>query len=180
MSSSTSLVLAEPLQSAAATQEDLLGFFIAYTRLLTANYEAEECSLAPKDAPATYPWLREAGVRKDILLWMLYQGHVDHFQAGSDFSSQPSWQLNPSAVVGDSSGFALTPLGEVFAEYLVSKILLPADDGEFRGSWGMLRIGRLTPRYDRSSRLLHWGRHPLKNYRQPSENQELVLLSAES
>jgi hypothetical protein len=105
---------------------------------------------------------------------MLFQGHVDHLDRGA-----AGWAPRPSAVADRRSAFAMTPRGEAFGEVLLCTLLLPLDDDEFDRALGLLRVGELTPRYDAEERLLSWGRHALKNYRQPSGNQEAILLAAE-
>jgi hypothetical protein len=67
----------------------------------------------------------------------------------------------------------------MFGELLVAGILAPADDERFEEAWQMLRVGRLTPRYDGDAHSLAWGWHVLKSYRQPSANQEIILAAAE-
>jgi hypothetical protein len=171
--------LAEPLMSAAATPKHLLGFLVAYLRLLTACNEAREQGLSPRDSPVEYGQFRGFDVGNDVLVWMLFQAHLDHFQAAAGAAGSPDWALKPSAVVGDGSAFSLTPLGEAFGELLVGSLLIPEGDEEFAWAWGLLRVGNLTPRYDREDRLFSWGRHLLKCYRQPSETQETILLAAE-
>jgi hypothetical protein len=162
-----------------ATPEHLLQFLLAYCRLLAACYEAKGHGLAPADAPVECRRLLRIGIGADVLLWMLYQGHADHFGEDSQAGERTAWRPRPSALVRNGSALALTPLGQAFGELLVGKILLPEEDEELQWAWGLLRVGALTPRYDKENRLFTWGRHLLKSYRQPSANQELILVAAE-
>jgi hypothetical protein len=110
---------------------------------------------------------------------MLYQAHVEHFIAGSGATESDCWADHPSAVVGETSAFSLTPLGEVFGESLIKSLLLPEGTEEFERACGLLRVGRLTPRYTPSGRHFTWGRHLVKCFKQPATDQELILLAAD-
>jgi hypothetical protein len=171
--------LVEPLNAATATKEQFLAVLLGYTRLLSARCEAREQRCSALDLPVECLGLLGIGVEEDILLWMLYQGHVYHLERAASADGEAEWIIKPSAVLGVRSAFALTPQGERFGELLVADILVPADDRQFEAMWRMLRVGRLTPRYDRDTRSFAWGCHVLKNFRQPSANQEKILLVAE-
>jgi hypothetical protein len=170
------LAVVEPLASGPASREQLISFLIADLHLLSASYEARAQGRPPREAPVEFHWLRQFGVEKDVVLWLLFQGQVDHLQAGP---AEGVWAARASAVVGEDSAFALTPLGEAFGEVLVGRLLVPAGDGEFVAGWRLLRVGQLTPRYSKEERRLTWGRTEVKRYRQPSGNQEMILLAAE-
>jgi hypothetical protein len=162
-----------------ATKEQLLGFLLAYVRLLTACYEGSGPNGSSRSPLVECQRLLHIGISPEVLQWMLYQRHVDLFEEGLRGGERPHWFLKPGAVVEDQSAIALTPLGELFAELLVAALLLPSDGEEFAWAWGLLRVGALTPSYDKENRLFAWGRHALKCYRQPSPNQESILLAAE-
>jgi hypothetical protein len=170
--------LAEPRQSAPASGQHIVQFLVAYFQLLTARYEAREQGAGPANVPVECCRLVQMGVDGDALLWMLYQAHVEHFEADLSGGGMV-WRPRPTTVVTDHSGFALTALGEAFGELLVCQMLTPAGDREFESARGLLRVGTLTPGYDQPNRLLVWGRHALKQFRQPSANQELILTAAE-
>jgi hypothetical protein len=172
MDSPTSLV--EPRDRAEPTVPELVRFLAAYSYLLDACKDAKELGREPREWPLDYPRLRECGSGADTLQWMLFQGHVDHLER-----REAGWAVRPSAVADWRSAFALTPRGEAFGEVLLCLLLLPESEGEFDWAWGMLQVGLLTPRYDAEERLLSWGQHALKSYRQPSGNQETILLAAE-
>jgi hypothetical protein len=166
--------IVEPRQAAAATVPELVRFFAAYAYLLEACKDAKEEGVEPRERPLGYPPLWAAGAGADTLQWMQFQGHVEHFEKG-----ERGWGPRQSAVPDSRSGFALTPLGEAFAEILLCLLLLPETEDEFDWAWGMLQVGRLTPRYDAEQRLLSWGRLSLKSYRQPAGSQETILQAAE-
>src|SRR5437764_1042534 len=119
------MTLAEPLAAAAATPEQLVGFLAAYLRLLMACYEAGEQGLSPRDCPVEYQQLRGLGLGTDVLLWMLYQAHLERFEAEGGARGRLAWCLSPGAAVGEGSAFALTPLGEEFGELFVAAMLVP-------------------------------------------------------
>jgi len=170
--------LAAPRGSAPATREELLGFLIGYCQLLAAVYEARGQAPPARPVPLSFRSLRRNGVSERALQWALYQAHADHFDAGPG-ANGGGWRVRPSAVVGETSAFALTDAGAAFAELLVGHLLLSQSDDELAWAWGLLRVGELTPSYVPRQRLLAWGRHALKSYRQPSENQEMILQAAE-
>jgi hypothetical protein len=172
MESPTGIV--EPRQAADAAVPDLVKFLAAYSYLLEACKDAKEEGLEPRQRLLGYSHLREAGAGADTLQWMQFQGHVEHFER-----DEGGWGPRQSAVPDARSVYALTPLGEAFAEILLCLLLMPETEDEFDWAWGMLQVGRLAPRYDAEHRLLSWGRHALKSYRQPSGNQETILLAAE-
>jgi hypothetical protein len=166
--------LLEPREPIGPTVPELLCFLTAYAYLLEACKDAKEQGREPPEMPLDYPRLGEVGAGADALQWMLFQGHVDHLEVGAE-----GWVPRPSAVADRRSAFALTPRGEAFAEALLCLMLLPLDNDEFDWACAQPRVGVLTPRYDAERRLLSWGRQALKSYRQPSGNQETILLAAE-
>jgi hypothetical protein len=170
--------LADPRRAMPATREELLGFLIGYCQLLAAAYEAREQATPAALVPVSFRSLRRNGVSPRVLHWALFQAHLDHFEA-RPARDGGGWQVRPSAVIGECSAFALTAAGVAFAELLVGHLLLSRSDDELAWAWGLLRVGELTPSYLPWQRVLAWGRHPLKAYRQPSENQEAILMAAE-
>jgi hypothetical protein len=176
---SSPLLLVDPLAPMPSTTEQFLEIVLGYVALLGADYQAAEQGLLPSAAPVDYLHLLALGVETDVLRWMLYQAHVDHFVLRLPDGEKADPVPRPSAVVDKGSAFALTPLGKAFAELLVGMVFVPQDNQEVEAAWAMLRVGKLVPRYDKENRLLLWGRHLLKSYLQPSANQELILLTAE-
>jgi hypothetical protein len=168
--------LADPHQSRNATPGELLTFLCVYARLLGAALEARERCSHPRDNPVELGSVKWGRAGYDTLLWMRYQAHVEHL--GPAVGGCPEC-VRESLVFGEGSWFALTELGEAFAAILLSRLLLPEDDGDFEDAFELLQVGRLTPRYHREERIFTWGRHILKCFRQPSANQELILSAAE-
>jgi hypothetical protein len=120
--------------------------------------------------------LRALGVGNDVLLALMYENHIEHLRACAGpgdgdirFAPADSVRLTPA------SCFALTSAGEEFAALghrcgpepaaLDVRAPLPLDE--------------IVPHYDKCDRILCWGCHVLKRFRQPSDNQELVLVAAE-
>lgn len=169
-----------PLRPRAATAEEFAEIVLAYRLLQEASNEARNDGLWPREASLGYSWLLDSGVGPPMLLWLLYQGQIDHLEVEpSPAPGQPPVpKPNFSAVFMARSAVALTAAGEPFAQALRASFL-PGCAGEVGRLRETLRVGDLTPRYDRRARLLSWGRHALKRYAQPSENQERVLLAAE-
>jgi hypothetical protein len=78
-----------------------------------------------------------------------------------------------SVVAGPTSSFTLTDAGRDFA----ARLLAVGGAGALIG----LPMGDITPRYHAlpAHRVLSWGVHTLKRYRQCPGNQELILAAAE-
>jgi hypothetical protein len=102
---------------------------------------------------------------------MLYHAHVEHAQARPEQSG-----ATPGL---PESGFFLTDPGERFAESLLPTVLAAAEPGLRGAARDHLVLGTLVPHFDKDTRLFTWGSHVLKAFRQPSENQVLVLCAAE-
>ena len=162
-----------------ATFDELLAFVIAYSNLLVAAWEAGDRRLRPRDDPVPITRLREHCVPDYLLVWMLYQGHVEHVRPAANGRHGGPAAARDALLPSPSSSFALTESGEAFADQFLAAILVPRDEKAFAAAWDLLILGRLAPHYDKDERLFGWGRHVLKSFRQPSVNQELVLGAAE-
>jgi hypothetical protein len=172
--------LAEPRLSTPATPEESLALLLAYTHLLAAALEGREQRLTPSANPVSLAPLRRDGVTTDIILWMLYQGHIEPSSPdGADANHLARGRAAEGVCLGEGSSFSLTPPGEAFAHDFLGRALTPEDDRDFQNTRALPRLGRLCPRYHRQGRAFVWGRHVLKRFRQPSRNQERVLLAAE-
>jgi hypothetical protein len=158
---------------------EFLAFVFGYIVLLVERGEAEDRGLDPSACPVPLSCLRKVGVEDPVLLWMMYQGHVEHFQpvAGPD-NERESWIPTVSLIVLPTSAFTLTKAGAVVVERFLADLLAP--EHEVRAAArGELWLGRLVPCYDPQDRIFSWGPHVLKHFRQPAVNQELVLCAAE-
>jgi hypothetical protein len=155
----------------------LLSFVITYGELLGACLEGEQQYLV-REATVPLSRLRGLGIADPTLLWMMYQGHVEHLQPDQD-EILPGCKPIASLQFTSTSCFALTASGMDFAHGFLAGVLLPDDDDAFAELWDSLLLGCLLPGYDKENRLLLWGRQVLKSFRQPAENQEIILCSAE-
>jgi len=168
-------VLLRPPHAHPTTRQELSGFLAAYDALLGASREARGLGLHPRDAPVARANLRQRGVEDGVLLLLLFQRHVEHLwqtQAGTP-------RLEERVLLDDRSCFALTKEGESFAGLFLDSLLLPVRGAKLRAVGKQLWVGRLPPHYDKVNRVFTWGRNLLKHFRQPSENQETVLCSAQ-
>jgi len=113
--------------------------------------------------------LDAGGCDRDLLCWLFFQGHLNHFHEGSRRGA-PSLRAVESVVAGPASCFSLTGAGLAFAArfFAVGRA----------GGLIALPMGDLTPRYD-ARRVLSWGAYRLKRYRQHRGNQEAILVAAE-
>jgi len=169
-----------PAPSQAASPEEFLAFVVAYMQLLVARWAAMDSHGDPRHSTIPLEAFRARGIEDSILLWMFYQAHVEHLQADQSAANCPS-EPQPAQGLrfGDTSAFCLTEEGESFAERFLDAVLVPAQESTFRAARDMVFLGPLLPHYDKDERVLHWGRHVLKCFRQPSVNQELVLRAAQ-
>jgi hypothetical protein len=121
--------------------------------------------------------LYERGVTNDVLLWLLYQGHIQHYlckplQGWSNGSMSAA-----SLVFEQTSRFFLTDTGVTFTRALRRHDSANGCAVHYLSEHFVL--GRFTPRYDAANRLFTWGVHLLKRFRSPSANQEACLIAAE-
>jgi hypothetical protein len=161
------------------TAGEVVEFIVGYAELVLARWDAREERLHPYLKPVAWSCLRTLGVGVYPVTWMLYHGHVDHLcPAGA--APPPAGELSPAPGVlpAPASYFVLTERGEAFADPLLAELLVPEGD-EFEGAARHLAVRRLAPCFDRAERLLTWGRHTVKEFRQPSLNQVNLLETAE-
>jgi len=163
-----------------ATAEEFLAFVIAYSNLLLALWEARDCQLPRRTTAVPLSRFRDMGVPDRVLIWMLYQAHVEHFQQdASNHHGSPERGAAAGVLFTSTSSFALTELGEAFGAYFLDNTLVPEREAALQAAWNKLLLGELVPCYDKDNRVFSWGRNVLKCFRQPSVNQELVLRAAE-
>lgn len=173
-------VVAFPLRASPASPTEFLAFLVAYVELFNACWEARDKNLSARDQPVSISHLRSKGVSDELLLWMLFQAHIDHWTASVNATTHDETNgMNGGARIGATSTFSLTTAGESFADMLLALSLLPADHEEFQEAWSLLQLGQLVPHFDVDQRIFTWGRHLIKQFRQPSPNQEMLLRSAE-
>ena len=173
-------LLAKPLQPRRASICEFLAFVLGYLELLIAWWDAEDKHRRPRDHPVSLRQLYAAGVSADVLVWMLYHGHIEHLGSTPATSNGGGTaERAANSLITEASSFVLTEAGEAFADQFLADVLAPAGSKDFRRAWGLLRTGRLVPHYEREQRIFCWGQQILKHFRQPSPNQEIVLCSAE-
>jgi hypothetical protein len=176
------MILLRPLKQAhRAAQDEFLFFVMAYCQLLVARLEAHEQNVDPRTRPVPWFDFPDWSVGSDILFWMLYQGHVEHFcQTTNPVSGELVFTPVLTLNLSETSSFALTKIGKAFAAVFLGDALVPADKETFAAAWDSLLLGRLVPHYcSGGERVFGWGVHVLKHFQQPSPNQELILCTAE-
>jgi hypothetical protein len=150
---------------------------MAYRTLLAARCDAEERHRPAWEGAVALACLREKGIDDAVLLWMMYQGHLDHLRLAPE--GKPARNaLVPAAslLLTGASSFLLTDVGEQFANDFLADVLVPAEEGGALGpAWERFLVGVLVPCYDKHDRVFTWGRQVLKWFRQPAGNQEVVL-----
>lgn len=151
-----------------------------YQELRTARWEAQNQGRDPNENPLPLSHLREQGVRDQFLILMLYHGHVSQFRPVTRLGNgrllyEPANNLHMLS----GSLFALTEAGEAFAVALLAVPRTPLDANAVRAIWEEYCPTRIVPRYEKENRIFRWGCQILKHFRQPSVNQELILLAAE-
>lgn len=109
--------------------------------------------------------LEAAGVDRDGMAWMHFQGFVNHVRGAV--------HAGASAVVGPTSCFTLTEAGRAFSALLLAK--------NRAGDRIALPMGDLMPRYHavRGERHFSWGVHLLKRFSRRVGNQETILAAFE-
>ncbi len=163
-----------------ATPYEFVSFLLAYTDLWLARCEASDQELAPKENPVSLSTFHRKGVLDHILLWMWYQGHVDYCQlARPHVHAHSLGTAQSNLLFAPCDSFWLTDHGDAFANIFLSNALFPDRDDMFETTWSSLLLGQLLPSYDHENRIFHWGARLLKWFRQPAENQELVLCGEE-
>lgn len=169
-----------PRDSRRATPAEFLSFLLAYLELVVARWRAVELQSPVRTKPVPYSRFRELQISDEIVLWMIYQAHVQHFVA-AHMNADDHAGLRPALTLhmGKTSYFGLTDLGVEFACSFLADVLLAEEDTDFERARSRLLLGTLTPSYDRENRVFAWGRHVLKWFRQPAVNQMLVLSAAE-
>jgi hypothetical protein len=166
-----------PRDPYAASGSECLVFVLAYLRLLRARGEARARHADPLASPVPLGDFRPWDSGDTVLFRLLFQGHAEHLRLTPGSPPAPC-PLARSLLLDDASAFALSDAGEEFAGYLVSACLDP-ENVRGAGPGDLLVLGRLTPSYNSADRVFAWGCHVLKCFRQPADNQEIVLCSFE-
>ncbi|HLN31755.1 MAG TPA: hypothetical protein VK395_28705 [Gemmataceae bacterium] len=167
------LVQVLPEQARRANTDELHTMRSLYERLLSNRRQAHPEGRGLSAPYVLYQQLPEQGQADEALLWMIYEGHIEHCLAGAPGRNRP--RAANSLIFRKTSCFILTQLGTAFLDHIFT-VDFPSDSDEACTRLGaMLRLGRLTPHYDLDRRVLSWGVHILKRFRVPAANQELLL-----
>jgi len=163
-----------------ASHWEFIAFVIAYIEFILARWDAQEQRLDGRMRPVALSYLRERGIEDHLLIWMLYQDHIEHFRPAAAFLDHgEAGTVVNSLLLTPSSSFALTEVGNAYAEWFLTQALVPTEEEAREAARDELLLGDLLPTYDQENRVFCWGRHVLKCFRQPSANQELILCAAE-
>jgi hypothetical protein len=149
---------------------------LAYRELLEAGNDANGTRGGQSNHPVRSHDLCGKGVPHRVLQGMMYHGHLDHLRPTSANDEQAILGPVDSVVPKRDSAFCLTRAGHAFAAAFLAS--WPEADSP-RPPGDILLVGRLTPTFHKDERLLVWGCHVVKCFRQPARSQELVLLGAE-
>jgi hypothetical protein len=163
-----------------ATPCEFIAFVIVYVDLLMARWTVPDQPCGGRLHAVSLAHFHERGVEDHILLWLLYQAHVEHWLPACGGGGQ-GHAVAPanSVLLGASSSFSLTERGESFADVFLAEALVPPDEEDFDRAQDRLLLGQVVPHYDKENRIFRWGGHVLKCFRQPAGNQELILAAAE-
>src|SRR4051794_29453043 len=85
--------------------DEFIAFLVAYLNLDFALLEARDRGLPSRANTVPLTELRSQEVPDAVLLWMLYQGHIEHWQSrGRGRNGSPAGSL----LLTESSSFCLT------------------------------------------------------------------------
>jgi hypothetical protein len=172
------LSLARPAEPRHPPEPEFWAFVQGYLHLAGAQSKALLEGLPAAAGAVPLPLLSRYGLQDPHFLWMLYQGHADHYRTAAG-APGPKARPVQTLVLGPTSALALTEVGWEFVGYLLGELWGHACDGEPTPTRDGLLLGRLVPRYEQHDRLFCWGRHVLKHFLQPAGNQQVVLCAAE-
>jgi hypothetical protein len=172
--------LAQPLNARCVEVWELMTFILLYVRLLANRWAVLDEGDCVSDQLLARRSVHPHGIADDFFLWMLYQAHVELYlpcsgrgQAANEYRPSQSVRLT------DDVAFFLTEAGEIFAGEFLGHVFDPEDQQPCDVAWAWIQLGAWMPRYDWDNRVFTWGRQVIKQFRQPAERQEVVLLTAE-
>lgn len=120
--------------------------------------------------------LRLVQLRAGMAPWLIYHGLVEHLEFDPKKPMAKPKPLQSAFPVPDSH-LALTPKGVELAEKLQQNPDPP--QSELPDQTALFAPKLLLPHYNKERRVFSWGRHILKDFHQPAQNQELILCAAE-
>ena len=169
--------LVEPLDPRPMTPAECSVLVGCYTPLLAAWARAELRRVNSVDFPVPLTSLPGVARAEHLIVWMYYQGHVEHLQPKRvAHTRKRRWHAVDTVHFNKSSAVALTGRGATFAEEFLSASLT-AGAKEKRAAWARLITGRLTPRFKKNE--FTWGCHVLKHFTQSALSQRLLLQALE-
>jgi hypothetical protein len=157
----------------------LLAFAGGYRELFNVCSKGRGQRTDVRQIPVPLSWLCELETGKDILLWMLFHAHVEHFRVIPKADGGTELQPANSLHISPNSLFSLTEDGAAFAAGFLGDGPCPNESPVLSTAWDRFLREDLVPHYDADGRTFRWGAHTLKHFRQPATNQELILLTAE-
>jgi hypothetical protein len=170
----------ERAEKAQATTAEVTAYCRAYRELRLARWTARSKRIDARENPVTLSCLRDLGVDHPLLMRLLYHVQVEHFRPPLGAAGHDSKQLLTQTLqLGAGSLFYLTDMGEAFAALFLGDGPVTGTETHPAAAWDRFLHGELVPRYDKDNRNFGWGARRLKSFRQPSCNQELLLLTAE-
>ena len=157
----------------------LLAFAGGYRELFNVCSKARGQRTDVRQIPVPLSWLCELETGKDILLWMLFHAHVEHFRVILKADGGTELQPANSLYISPNSLFSLTEAGAAFAAGFLGDGPCPNESPALSTAWDRFLREDIVPHYDADGRTFRWGAHTLNHFRQPATNQELILLTAE-
>src|SRR5947209_20444540 len=97
--------LVAPSHTHPADPDELLTLLIAYASLLEASREARQQGARALDRPVTLLRLGRLQVASEVLLWMMYQAHVNHLRPIAEGTD--GLGVDTSLLLSEQSSFAL-------------------------------------------------------------------------
>jgi hypothetical protein len=166
--------LIRPREPRPATAAELQALDKAYRQLLRVGMPTGNPH--PMASSTSWHWFQEHEVEDTLLQWLIFQDHVQHWQPAAGPRGQPLQRV-ASVHFNETSSFVLTKACAAWAA-------LAGRGSEARAGSGLearalIRLGRLAPCYSPGERILRWGQHVVKTFRQPASSQDLLLRSAE-
>jgi hypothetical protein len=174
------LLSPERAEKAQATTAEVTACCRAFHELRLARWNARAKRIEARENPVTLSCLHDLGVGHPLILRLLYHAHIEHVRPFRGATEHCAKQfLTHTLQLGAGSLFYLTDTGEAFAALFLDDGLVTSTETCPTAAWHRFLHGELVPHYDKDERIFGWGARTLKSFRQPSCNQELLLLTAE-
>ncbi len=157
---------------------------LALTHLLEAYDAAAETGRDPQAYACQLDQLLAQGIHDTTLRWLLDQGLAQHLrETTKPAHRRRRFRPAPNARFTTVSCFALTPAGLGLARQaasgLADQVLRDPHTTTTQGETTRPGPFPLSPRWDVSRRTLFFGLHIVKQFKQPSQVQQLILTAFE-